>query len=57
MQLGYFVGATAGGAALALGGYGALGGAMGLLFASAALALAAPAARPDRRTAIILPGG
>jgi MFS transporter, DHA1 family, inner membrane transport protein len=57
MQLGYFVGATAGGAALALGGYDALGGAMGLLFASAALALAVPGTRPDRRAAIILPGG
>jgi predicted MFS family arabinose efflux permease len=40
MQLGYFVGSSAGGAALALGGYGALGAAMGLLFGSSALALA-----------------
>lgn len=45
MQLGYFVGSSAGGAALALGGYGALGAAMGLLFASSALALARRPAR------------
>jgi predicted MFS family arabinose efflux permease len=39
MQLGYFIGALVGGAALALGGYGALGGAMGALFLGALPAL------------------
>jgi DHA1 family inner membrane transport protein len=39
MQLGYFVGSSAGGAALAAGGYGALGLAMGLCFGASALAL------------------
>jgi predicted MFS family arabinose efflux permease len=40
MQLGYFVGSLVGGAALATGGYGALGLAMGLCFVGAAAALA-----------------
>jgi predicted MFS family arabinose efflux permease len=40
MQLGYFVGSLVGGAALATGGYGALGLAMGLCFAGAAATLA-----------------
>ncbi len=39
MQLGYFVGSSAGGAALAAGGYRALGAAMGLCFGGSALAL------------------
>lgn len=40
MQFGYFVGSLVGGAALATGGYGALGLAMGLCFVGAAAALA-----------------
>ena len=40
MQLGYFVGSLVGGAALANGGYGALGLAMGLCFLGAAATLA-----------------
>jgi predicted MFS family arabinose efflux permease len=40
MQFGYFVGSIAGGGALALGGYGALGATMGLLFLGAAATLA-----------------
>ncbi len=47
MQFGYFVGSIAGGAALALGGYSALGAAMGLLFLGAAATLAA--SRSERR--------
>ena len=39
MQLGYFVGSIAGGAALALGGYSALGVTMGLFFLGAGAAL------------------
>jgi predicted MFS family arabinose efflux permease len=39
MQFGYFVGSSAGGAALAGGGYRALGFAMGSLFLAAAVAL------------------
>ncbi|HEX3330768.1 MAG TPA: MFS transporter [Gaiellales bacterium] len=42
MQLGYFLGSSAGGVALAVGGYGALGASMGLFFGSSALALALP---------------
>ena len=42
MQLGYFLGSSAGGAALALGGYDAVGVSMGLFFGSSALALALP---------------
>jgi predicted MFS family arabinose efflux permease len=41
-QLGYFLGATVGGAALAAGGYPALGMALGALFAGAAAALLWP---------------
>jgi predicted MFS family arabinose efflux permease len=40
MQFGYFAGSIAGGAALALGGYSALGATMGLLFLGAAATLA-----------------
>lgn len=40
MQLGYFVGSLVGGAALATGGYGALGLAMGLFFVGSAATLA-----------------
>jgi predicted MFS family arabinose efflux permease len=40
MQLGYFAGSLAGGAALALGGYGALGATMGALFLGSAGVLA-----------------
>jgi predicted MFS family arabinose efflux permease len=39
MQFGYFVGSIAGGAALTVGGYGALGATMGLLFLCAAATL------------------
>jgi len=51
MQFGYFVGSIVAGTALAAGGYGALGGAMALLFAGAAAALVGrprlvPAGRP-----------
>ena len=48
MQFGYFVGSIAGGAALALGGYGALGGTMAGLFLGAAALLAR---RPASRSA------
>ena len=40
MQFGYFAGSIAGGAALAVGGYGALGATMGLFFLGAAATLA-----------------
>ena len=40
MQFGYFAGSIAGGTALALGGYGALGATMGLFFLGAAATLA-----------------
>jgi MFS transporter, DHA1 family, inner membrane transport protein len=40
MQFGYFGGSIAGGGALAIGGYGALGAAMGLMFLGAAATLA-----------------
>ena len=50
MQLGYFVGSIAGGAALTLGGYSALGATMGLFFLGAAAMLARrPASQNDRR--------
>ena len=51
MQFGYFAGSIAGGAALTVGGYSALGAAMGLLFLGAAATLARrPAsAEPDGR--------
>ena len=50
MQFGYFVGSIAGGAALTLGGYSALGATMGLLFLGAAAMLARrPASQNDRR--------
>ena len=39
MQFGYFVGSIAGGLALAVGGYGALGATMGLGFLGAAAML------------------
>ena len=39
MQFGYFVGSIAGGLALAIGGYGALGATMGLGFLGAAAML------------------
>ena len=46
MQFGYFAGSIAGGAALAVGGYGALGATMGALFLAAAATLARdPASR------------
>ena len=46
MQFGYFAGSIAGGAALAVGGYGALGAAMGgLLLAAARLVGRRPARR------------
>jgi predicted MFS family arabinose efflux permease len=47
MQFGYFVGSIAGGAALAAGGYGALGAAMGLLFGGAAATLVVTRRLPD----------
>ena len=40
MQVGYFAGSIAGGAALAVGGYSALGATMGALFLAAAATLA-----------------
>jgi predicted MFS family arabinose efflux permease len=51
MQFGYFVGSIVAGTALAVGGYGALGAAMGVLFAAAAASLVrrprlAPVGRP-----------
>jgi predicted MFS family arabinose efflux permease len=52
MQLGYFVGVSAAGAALAVGGYGALGAAMGLLFLAAAVALARPRRAAGARTVL-----
>jgi predicted MFS family arabinose efflux permease len=53
MQLGYFGGSLLGGAALAAGGFGALGAAMGLCFAAAAATLVRrpPAYRPRRSPA------
>ena len=45
MQLGYFIGALVGGAALALGGYGALGAGMGTLFLGAATLIASRTSR------------
>jgi predicted MFS family arabinose efflux permease len=46
MQFGYFAGSIAGGAALAVGGYSALGATMGALFLAAAATLALdPASR------------
>ena len=51
MQFGYFVGSIAGGAALTVGGYSALGATMGLLFLGAAATLAARPPRPDPGTA------
>lgn len=50
MQFGYVIGSVAGGAALAAGGYGALGAAMGLCFLAAAATLAR---RPSRRRATV----
>jgi predicted MFS family arabinose efflux permease len=47
IQLGYFVGAAVGGAALAAGGYGALGSVFGLLFVAAAVPHLLPAAVGD----------
>jgi len=40
VQFGYFAGSIAGGLALALGGFGALGATMGLFFFGAAVAIA-----------------
>jgi DHA1 family inner membrane transport protein len=56
MQVGYFLGSLIGGVALAAGGYGALGVAMGASFAGAAALLAWSDAgeQPDRRA--LLPG-
>ena len=48
MQFGYFAGSIAGGAALALGGYSALGATMGLLFLGAAATLVRGRARRCR---------
>ena len=46
MQIGYFAGSIAGGAALIVGGYSALGATMGALFLAAAATLAhEPASR------------
>jgi len=49
MQFGYFAGSIAGGAALTIGGYGALGATMGLFFLGAAATLVL---RPARRRAL-----
>jgi MFS transporter, DHA1 family, inner membrane transport protein len=54
MQFGYFVGSIAGGAALSLGGYGALGAAMGLFFLAAAAVLVR---KDDLRLLLPLPHG
>jgi predicted MFS family arabinose efflux permease len=53
LQLGYLIGAATAGGALALGGYEALGVALGTLFAGAAVALLAPlpTLSPARRSA------
>lgn len=48
MQFGYFAGSIAGGAALTVGGYGALGATMGALFLAAAATLV-------RRSAVLAP--
>ncbi len=47
MQFGYFAGSIAGGAALTIGGYGALGVTMGLFFLGAAATLARRPASHD----------
>ena len=55
MQFGYFAGSIAGGAALALGGYSALGATMGLLFLGAAALARRPRpahARPPAGSAL-----
>jgi predicted MFS family arabinose efflux permease len=65
LQLGYFVGSILGGSALALGGYGAFGAAMGLLFVCSSLTLVErgdPVRRMRRHTlrrleALLLRGG
>jgi predicted MFS family arabinose efflux permease len=49
MQLGYFAGSLVGGAALATGGYSALGGAMGLCFLGAASVLVRQPVTPRLR--------
>ena len=54
MQFGYFVGSIAGGVALALGGYSALGATMGAFFLGAAAILAR---RPARGARPLLPVG
>jgi predicted MFS family arabinose efflux permease len=57
MQLGYFAGSIAGGAALSVGGYRGLGATMGVLFLAAAATLArSPAAQPttsEERDAVL----
>ena len=49
MQFGYFIGSIAGGLALAVGGYRALGATMGLGFFGAAAAIAQPPAAQRTR--------
>jgi MFS transporter, DHA1 family, inner membrane transport protein len=53
MQFGYFVGSMAGGLALAVGGYSALGATMGAFFLSAAAALAQRPTATQRRRAMV----
>jgi predicted MFS family arabinose efflux permease len=58
LQLGYLIGAATAGGALALGGYGALGVALGALFVGAAVALLVPLPTPSpasRSTAAAVP--
>ncbi len=50
MQFGYFAGSIAGGAALTMGGYNALGATMGALFLAAAITLARPST--SQRTSV-----
>ena len=64
MQFGYVVGSIAGGAALTVSGYGALGATMGFLFLSAALTLGkrptshrTPGGRPEALSAARAPRG
>jgi predicted MFS family arabinose efflux permease len=56
MQVGYFAGSLVGGAALAAGGYGALGAAMGASFAAAAVLLARNGLGRRARRRAFLPG-
>jgi MFS transporter, DHA1 family, inner membrane transport protein len=54
MQFGYFAGSLVAGTALALGGYPALGGALGTIFLSAALLLGRLPARIDDSASVVM---